>query len=194
MEVCWLEFSVFALIQLSCLMKCKKNALLYSQLPNNTLLLLSTHPPYFSPHTSEAILSTHCHTSTGSVRYLLCPAAFLESSCCIFTLTFHWHAAFLLFVSYSHHISHLATKWEIGHTMKLAFIRNQAGLSFGRRTPLNDHLSVPSTYFISVFYTLKKYIMWLLTHAFPNICFSKAKPQESEITWSFNCTMSVLLV
>lgn len=105
-------------------MKCKKNALLYSQLSNNTLLLLSTHPPYFSPHTSEAILSTHCHTSTGSVRYLLCPAAFLESSCCSFTLTFHWHTAFWLFVSYSHLISHLATKWEIGHTKKLAFMQN----------------------------------------------------------------------
>lgn len=33
--------------------------------------------------------------------------------------------------------------------------------------------------------------MWLLTHAFAKICSSKAKPQESEITWGFNFTMSL---
>lgn len=45
-EVCFMKFFVFPLIPLSCLIKVKKNALLYSKLSNNTLPLLSTHPLY----------------------------------------------------------------------------------------------------------------------------------------------------
>lgn len=159
MEVCWLKFSVFALIQLSRLMKCKRNALLYSQLPNNTLLLLSTHPLYFSPHTSEAILSTHCHTSASSVRYLLCPAAFLES-CCIFTLTFHWRTAFWLCYTYT-----TSLIWpQNGNT------ESNQSFHLGRKATLNDHLNAPSNSeppSSSLLYS--KGIYYVITHT----CFSK---------------------
>lgn len=143
-EVCFMNFSAFPLIPLSCLIKMKKNALLYSKLSNNTLLLLSTHPLYFTPHTSEAILSTHCHTSTGSVRYLYVPLLFLNPP----AVSLLWLSTDMPHSDGLYRIQTISLccpqKGKSGTQRSLYLYRIHAELSFVCKTPLSIHLNASS--------------------------------------------------
>lgn len=111
----------------------------HSKLSNNTLLLLSAHPLYFTPHTSEAILSTHCHTSTGSVRYLLRPAALLKPSCGISTFLLICSILRVCIVLKPYvSAAHKKRKQAVAPKSSLHLYRIHAELSFVCKTPLSN--------------------------------------------------------
>lgn len=75
----WNFWAFILLLSHFSLRKQRENDLQQSQ--ESMLLIRRTRRGHLEPHTSEAVVCAHCHTSAGSLRYPLHPTALLKSFC-----------------------------------------------------------------------------------------------------------------